>query len=131
MARGAGELLDERAALFRLETQCLVNGSLANEEEAVLSEARTVEQLVEIAQANLLAIEQVLLAAAAIGATGDLNLGEWQIKEPIVISDGERYLGEAERAALLLSGKDDLFHALRTNAATGLAERPAQSIDNV
>ena len=101
MARGAGELFDECAALFRLEAQCLVNSTLANEEEPVLGEARTIEQLVEIAEADLLAIEQVLLAAATISTTGNFDFGEWQIKEPILIGDGERYLGEAERAALL------------------------------
>ena len=101
MARGAGELFHQCTTLFSLEAQCLVNGALTDEEETVLGESGAIEQLVEIAKANLLAIEQVLLAAAAIGATGDLDLGKWQIEESVVIGDGERYLGEAEWAALL------------------------------
>ena len=101
MARGAGKLFDERAALFSLEAQRLVNSTLTDEEEAILGEARTIEQLVEITEANLLAIEQVLLATTAISATGDLNFGEWQIEETILIGDGERYLGEAQGAAPL------------------------------
>ena len=101
MARGAGELFNERAALFGLQAQCLVNGTLANEEEAVLGKTGAIEQLVEISKANLLAIEQVLLATTAISATGDLNFGEWQIEETILIGDGERYLGEAQGAAPL------------------------------
>ena len=101
MARGSGELFDECTAHLRLAAQRLVAGSLANEEEADLGEAGTIEQLVEIAQADLLAIEQVLLATTAIGAAGDFDFGEWQIKESVVVGDGERYLGEAERATLL------------------------------
>ena len=89
MARGASELFHERTTLFGLQAQRLVNGTLADEEEAVLGETSAIEQFVEIAKANLLAIEQVLLAAATIGAAGDLNLGEWEIKESVVIGDGE------------------------------------------
>jgi hypothetical protein len=101
VARGAGELLNECAALLCLEAQRLVDGTLTNEEESVLGEARPVEQLVEVSKANLLAIEQVLLAATAIGATGNLNFGERKVKEPILIGDRERNLGEAERTTLL------------------------------
>ena len=101
VARGAGELFDERAALFGLQAQCLVNGTLANEEETVLGKTGAIEQLVEISKANLLAIEQVLLATAAIGATSNFDFGEWKVEEPIVVGDGERNLGEAEGAALL------------------------------
>lgn len=102
MARGAGELFDERAALFGLQAQCLVNGTLANEEEAVLGKTGAIEQLVEISKANLLAIEQVLLATAAIGATSNFDFGEWKVKEPIVVGDGERNLGETEGGASLI-----------------------------
>jgi hypothetical protein len=101
MARGPGELFHERTTFFGLEAQRLVNGALADEEKAILGESGAIKQLVEIAKADLLAIEQILLAAATIGATGDLNLREWQIKEPIVIRNGERYLGKTERSALL------------------------------
>jgi hypothetical protein len=101
MARGAGELFHERTTLFGLEAQRLVNGALADEEKAILGESGAIKQLVEIAKADLLAIEQVLLAAATIGATGDLDLGKWQVEESVVVGDRERYLGEAEWAALL------------------------------
>ena len=101
MACGSGELFDECAALLCLEAQRLVDGSLANKEEPVFGEAGTIEQLVEIAQSDLLAIEQVLLATTTIGAAGDFDFGEWQIEESVVIGDGERYLGEAEWATLL------------------------------
>jgi hypothetical protein len=101
MACCAGELFDKRAALFGLQAQCLVNGTLANEEETVLGKTGAIEQLVEISKANLLAIEQVLLATAAIGATSNFDFGEWKVEEPIVVGDGERNLGEAEGAALL------------------------------
>ena len=74
---------------------------MTDKKKAIFGEARTVEQLIEIAKANLFAIEQILLATATIGAAGDLNLREWQIKEPIVIRNGERYLGKTERSALL------------------------------
>jgi hypothetical protein len=101
MTGGAGELFNQRATLLCFQAQRLVNGALTDEEKAIFGEARTIEQLIEIAKANLFAIEQILLAAATIGAAGDLNLREWQIKEPIVIRNGERYLGKTEWTALL------------------------------
>ena len=131
MARGAGELFDERAALFGLQAQCLVNGTLANEEETVLGKTGAIEQLVEISKANLLAIEQVLLATAAIGATSNFDFGKWKVKEPIVVGDGERNLGEAGRGIRSKRVEEVIFAGSEKRRPLGLAECPAQGIDDV
>jgi hypothetical protein len=131
MASRPSKLFNECPTLFGAKAKCLVNGALPNEEEAILCKARAIKELVEIAEPDALSVEQVLLASATISAACNLNLRKGKVKEPIVIGDAQRYLGESELATLLRAGKDHFINALRTYPATRFTECPAQCIDDV
>jgi hypothetical protein len=131
MTRRSSKLFNERSPLLSAEAERLVNGALANEEEAILCKARAVEQLIKVTQADAFSIQQVLLSSASVRATRNLNLCEGEVKEAIVVGDAERYLCKSELTALLGAGKDDFVHTLGTDPATRFAERPAKCINDV
>ena len=131
VASRPSELFNECPTLFGAEAECLVNRALPNEEEAILCKARTIKELVEIAEPDALSVQQVLLASTAICAACNLNLCKGKVKEPIVVGDAERHLGESELATLLRSGKDHLIDALGTNPTPRFTECPAQCIHDI
>jgi hypothetical protein len=100
-------------------------------DELELIKARTIKELVEIAEPDALSVQQVLLASTAICAACNLNLRKGKVKEPIVVGDAERHLGESELATLLRSRKDHLIDALGTNPAPRFTECPAQCVHDV
>jgi hypothetical protein len=112
VSRRAGKLFYQGATLFSAQAERLVHRALSNEEESVLSEPSAIKKFVQVAKSDALTIEQILLTAAAIGATCDFNLREREVEESVIIRNAERNFGEAELPSLLGAREDHLIDAL-------------------
>ena len=73
MSPDARYLFEQRSPLLGSKRQRLVDHSLADEQERVVRQVRTVEQVDEVAQPNPLLVEQVLVLAAAEQAATELK----------------------------------------------------------
>ena len=93
----AGDLLEQRPPLLRPQRERLVHHPLADEQEGVVGEVRRVEQVHEIAQADPLAVQQVLVLARAEQPPPELDAGEIDRQEAVRVVEDERDVGHAER----------------------------------
>ena len=99
---GAGQLdavavyvrcfLDEPATLQRPQAEHLVDEALRHHGVGVLADLRAPKQILHVQQAHLLAVDAVLVLAAAVGAPADAHLVE---------VDRHPLLGVVERSASL------------------------------
>ena len=127
----AGHFLEEGAALFRPQGQGLVDHALADEEESVLRQVGRVEQVDQVAQANTLAIHEVVVLTRAIQAPAELELGEVQRDQPVGVVEDERHVGHPEGGPALRPGEHDVLGAPRPDRAALFAERPTQGVGEV
>ena len=131
MATDAGDLLEQRPALLGSQGQRLVDHALADEQEGVVGEVGAVEQVDEVAQADALLVEQVLVLAAAVQPATELQDLEVDRQQAVAVVEDERDVGHALGGALLRAGPDDVLGLARAQRPTLLAERPAQGIGEV
>ena len=129
--RTPGDLLEQRPALLGTERERLVDHALADEQERVVGEMRGVEQVDEVAQADALLVEQVLVLAAAEQPAAELEHLEVDRQQAVAVVEDERHVGHALGRALLGAGPDDVLGLARAQGATLLAERPAQRVGEV
>ena len=97
----AGDLLEQRPPLLGSEGERLVDHPLADEQERVVGEMRGVEQVDEIAKADALLVEEVLVLARAIQAPAELEDLEIDRQEGVGVVEDERDVGHALGGALL------------------------------
>ncbi len=67
------DLLEKRAALLRAKGERLVDHALPDEQERVVGQMSRVEQVDQVAQADALLVEQVVVLAAAVEPTTELQ----------------------------------------------------------
>ena len=127
-----GGFVDERAALLGREAEHLIDHALAHDGVAVLADVGLLEEVVEVAQADAGAVQQVLGVAVTIGAAADLDLAVVEGEPAVAVVEGERDLGHAEGRAVAGAGEDDvLLLAGAEEAQALLAEHPADGIGDV
>ena len=86
----------------------------------------------DILQANLAAVDEVLVLAAAEGAAGDGDLGVFGRQPVGAVVEGDRDLGHAGGRFALPAGEDDVLGLLAAQGGvTLLAEHPADAIGDV
>ena len=127
----AGDLLEQWAALLGPERERLVDHPLADEQKRVVREMGTVEQVDQVAQADPLLVQEIVVLAAPIEPPAELEDAEIDRQQPVAVIEDERHVRHAERGPLLRAGED---HVLRLAAPQGtalLAEGPAERVGEV
>ena len=128
----AGGLLDDRAPIGRPERQDLVHQALSDDDEGVVGEVRAREQVLQIAEANARAVDEVLGLAVAEQTATDLDLGEVDRQPTRGVVEMEHRLGHRESFSRFASAEDELLVPLcAQHARVVLAKRPADRIGEI
>ena len=132
VAGDTGGLLEERPPLFGRHAEGPVDEALADDRIGALAQARLREQIDDVLQTHPLAVDQVFVVAVAIGAAGDLHLGEVDGDVARAVVQRQAHLGGVEAGALVAAGEDDVAGLLRAQQAEALlAQAPAHGVDDV
>ena len=127
-----GGLVDEGAAVLGGEAEDLIDHALTHDGVAVLADVGFLEEVVEVAQADTGAVQEVLGVAVAVGAAADLDLAEVEGQPAVAVVEGEGDLGHAKGGAIAGAGEDDvLLLAGAKEAQALLTEHPADGIGDV
>ena len=127
-----GGFVDEGAAVFGGEAEHLVDHALAHDGVAVLAHVGLLQQVVEVAQADAGAVEEVLAVAVAVGAPPDFDLGEIEGQPAVGVVEREHDLGHAQRGTVAAAGEDDVLLPAGAQQAQALfAEHPAHGVGHV
>ena len=110
VARDAGRLLKDLAALVALAGDDLCNAPLPDDRVPVAAETGVHKQLVDVAQAARLAVDGIFALAAAVIAAGDHALGVFGVEDTGAVIENERHLCKAHGAALFRAAEDDVLH---------------------
>ena len=78
---------------------------------------------VDVLEADLAAVDQVLVLAAAEGAAGDGDLGELDRQPAGAVVEGDGDLGHPGRGLAVAAGEDDVLGLLAAQARRGSARR--------
>ncbi len=125
-------LLENIAALIRFCTDDLRDSALSDDCIAVSAEAGVHEQLVDILQADIPAVDEILAVAAAVEPPRDRDLRLRFGQRMVTVVDRQRHSGKAHLLALRRTGKDDILHALAAQLLRGLlAQHPADGIADI
>ena len=121
----AGGLLDEQPLLGRLGGDEVADRALLDDEIFLLADGVFPELVLDVLEADGLAVHPVLALAGAEGPVGDDQLF-------VVAGQGQDGVGHAERGPLGVAGEDDVLGPV---AADGLlavpAERPEHGVDEI
>ena len=125
-------LLDQRAARLGPGLQHVVQVALAHDDVHLPAQAGVGEQLGDVEQAALVAVDEVLALARAEQQPADRDLGVVDRQRAVGVVDGERDLGPPQRRPRGGAGEDDVLHLA---AAQGLdpllTHDPGQGVDDV
>ncbi len=128
----AGGLLDEGAAVLGAAGEDGVELALADDDVHLAADAGVAEQLLDVEQPDLVAVDLVLALAGAVHAAGDRHLGVGDRQGAVGVVDRQRHLGPAEGGAAGGAGEDDVLHLAAAQALGALlAEDPGDGVDDV
>ena len=131
VARHPRRLLDEDPPLPRLGGEDVVEALLVHERVRLGVDAGPREQVLDVPEAALVAVQQVLAVPAPVQAPRHRDLAPRHGQAPVV-GETQVDLGHAERAARLRAVKDDIFHLVAAQEpGTLLAEGPPHGIGHV
>src|SRR6185312_306497 len=128
----ARRFLDVGAPVLRLRGEHRIELALPHDDVHLPADAGIGEQLLDVEQAAVAAVDLVLARAVAEHAPGDRDLGVVDGERAVGVVDRERDLGPAERRPPRRAREDDVLHLA---AAQGLrpllAQDPADGVDDV
>ncbi len=127
----AGDLLEQGPALLWSERERLVDHALADEQERVVREVGRVEQVDEIAKADALLVEQVVVLARSVEPAAELEDAVVDGQEPVGVVEDEGHVGHAERRSLVGTGEDHVLRLAAAKRPALLPERPAEGVGEV
>ena len=128
-ARG---LLEEDAAVFGPLGQDLGHHALADDGVGAAAQARTVQQLVHVLQADAAAVDVVFVFARAVGAAGDEHFVEVDGQPVVAVVQQDADFGHAHAGPLVGPGEDHVFGFLAPQHRVGLfAHDPADGVGDV
>ena len=130
--RDARRLFKDLAPVGRFEGQDLIDLALPDVAVTLFAKAGVHQQLVDVAQARTLPVDEILALAGAVIPPRDGDLGRLDAELPGLIVQHERRLRVAHGCALLCAAEDDVLH-LRAAQRLGtlLAEHPADGVGNI
>ena len=127
-----GRLLDEGAALGGGGLDDGVDVVLGDDGVAALGQPGGAEHPLDVAQPDAVAVEPELAVAVADDAPADRHLDVLDRQPAVLVVEDQLDLGEAHARAAVAARVDDLVHARAAQlAGVGLAERPADGVDEV
>ena len=130
--RDAGGLLKERPARLGPQGERRVHQPLADHRVAAARQARPAEDVEDVAVADLVAVQDVLVLAGAVGAPADEHLRVFEGQDPLRVVQGDEHLGHAHPRAGARAGKDHVLGGLGPQGGVGLlAHHPADGVGDV
>ena len=127
-----GRLLDVGAAVFRLGRQHGIELALPDDHVHLAADAGVGQQLLDVEQAAVVAVDLVLARAVAEHPTGDRHLGVVDGQGAVGVVDREGHLGAAEGRPARRAREDDVFHLAAAQRLRALfAQHPADGVDDV
>ncbi len=128
----ARALLEQVAQLLGVLVEDLVDHGQLDDRVGRVVDAAVVEEVAQVLQADGAVVQEVLAEAVALHAPLDGDLVELHGNAVVVVGEGDRDLGQADRLALGRPLEDDVLHALAAQLLGGLlAEDPADGVDDV
>ena len=131
VAAHAGDLLEQRPALLGSERERLVDHPLADEQEGVVGEVGRVEQVDEVAQADPLLVQQVVVLARPVQPATQLEDAVLDRQQPVAVVQDEGDVGHPDRGAPVGPGEDDVLALAAAQRPALLAEGPAERVGEV
>src|SRR5699024_8065739 len=113
VAGDAGGLLKDLPPFARLGGHDLGDAALADDGVAVPAQAGVQKQLVDVLQADALAVDAVLALAAAVVPAADGDLVGVHVQAVVGVVDGQADRRIAHGAAGLGAAEDDVLHLAR------------------
>ncbi len=127
-----GRFFKQGAPFFRLQGKGAVNQPLADDGVGTLGQAAGGQQLGDVFQAHLLAVEDIFILARTIGATADFHFGVINRQPTVAIVQRQNCLGHAGAGAAAAAGKDHVNGAFAAQGGvTLLPQHPAHSVSNI
>ena len=125
-------LLDVGAPVLRLRREHRVELALPDDDVHLAADAGVGEQLLDVEQTAVAAVDLVLARAVAEHAPGDRHLGVVDGERAVRVVDRERDLGASERRPPGRAREDDVLH-LPAAQRLGplLTQHPADGVDDV
>ena len=134
-ARG---FFEDRAAIFGVGAEDLVDLALGHERVARTADARVHEQALDVAESAGRLVNEVLAVAVAVDAAGDGDLGEIEIDagkgqgRRVDLGKGHTDLGEIDGLAAVGAIEDHIGHLAAAQRLSRLfAEHPADGVGDV
>ena len=97
--------------------------ALADDDVHLAADAGVAEQLLDVEQPDVVAVDLVLALAGAVHAAGDRHLGVLDGQRTVGVVDGERDLGAAQGRAAGGAGEDDVLHLAAAQALAPCSPR--------
>ena len=128
----ARRLLEDLAAVVAADGEDLVDLALTDDGIALTTHAGIHEKLVDVLQADGLAVDIVFRLAAAVIAAGHRHLRLVAVEDVLGVVDHQRHLRKAHLAALFGAAEYDILHlgAAKLTAVL-LAHDPADGVGDV
>ena len=128
----AGRLLDEPAPVLRPRLQDRVELALADDDVHLPADAGVGEQLLDVQQPAVVAVDRVLALPGPEHQPAERDLGIVNRQSAVGVVDGQRHLGPAQRWPRGGAREDDVFHlAAAQRLGALLAHHPGQGVDDV
>ena len=131
VAADAGDLLEQRSTFLGSEGQGLVHHALADEQEGIVGEVGRVEQLDQVAQADPLLVEEVVVLTGAVQATAELEDAVLDREQAIGVVEHEGHVRHAQGGPPVRTCEDHVFALTAAQRPALLAEGPAQGVGKV
>ncbi len=128
----AGRLLEERSPVRGLAREHRIDLTLRDDRVAPRPESRSHQEVLDIAQPALIAVNIVFDLARSVSPARDLDFAEIDWEAAIGVVEGDRDFRQSQRFTFLVAGEDHVLHLARAQTlAALLAQRPAKRVDQV
>jgi hypothetical protein len=128
----ASGFFEDQPALLWAGAQQAVYLALFDEAVGTRADARVQQQVADVLEAALLAVEAELALAGAVNAAANAYLLVVDSQPAVGVVDDQLDLGEVERLARLAAGEDDVGHFSAAQLLSApLTQDPLYGVDNV
>ena len=128
----SGGFLDDRSAVLGAGVEHRVDLALAHDHVLLATDTGIAEQLLDVQQAAVDAVDRVLALARAEQSATDCHLRELDRQQTRRVVQRQHHLGAPECRSLGRTGEDDVVHLLATHGTRRLrAQHPGNGVHHV
>ena len=128
----ASGFLNEGTPILRLGFENLCQAPLPDDDVHLPADTRIAEQLLDVHETCLGAVNLVFAGTITEHAPGDGDLGVFDRQSAIGVIDRQRHLRAPQRLALACAREDHVLHLATTQCLSGvLTHDPGQSVHDV